>query len=218
MHVALLVLCLAAAAGASGILIHKPTTTAALDPCPSCGRNLIVNPGAENGRGANSDTKVTVPGWNQTGSFTAVLYTWPAGDLSPASPGPPDRGQNYFYGGPDAAKSTGTQLIKVPARGISSGKVHYTLSGWLGGYDGQGDNAALTITFENAIGQALGSGHLGPVTEAQRGGVSELLFRSNSGLVPAGTREVQITLVMTREEGSDNGGLADNLSLQFKLN
>jgi len=185
--------------------------------CPACGHNLILNPGAEKGRGADSDTKVKVPDWKQTGSFTAVLYTWSGGDLSPTSPGPKDRGKNYFYGGPDAAKSTGTQLIKVASGGISTGKVRYKLSGWLGGYDSQGDDAVLTVTFENAKGQTVGTAHIGPVTEAQRKGVSELLLRTTSGAVPASTREVQIKLVMTRYEGSDNDGLADNLSLAFSV-
>jgi len=197
-----------AAASASG---------AAGNPCPSCGHNLIVNAGAEKGIGANSDTKVKVPGWKQTGSFTATLYTWSGGDVSPTSPGPKHRGKNYFYGGPAAARSTGTQVIKVAAGGISGGKVHYTLSGWLGGFDGQGDHAVLTITFENGKGKAIRSAHIGPVTEAQRKGTSEMLLRSHSGVVPAATRSIKVKLVMTRTDGSDNDGLADNLSLVLKL-
>jgi hypothetical protein len=204
------------AAAASGLAAAN-ASQAASNPCPACGHNLIANPGAEKGKGADSDTKVKVPNWKQAGSFTAVLYTWPGGDISPTSPGPKHRGKNYFYGGPDAAKSTGTQLIKVAAKGISGGKARYTLSGWLGGYDGQDDYAVLTATFENARGHKLGTAKIGPVTEAQRKGVSELLLRSRSGAVPAGTRLVQIKLVMIREQGSDDDGLADNLSLDFKL-
>jgi hypothetical protein len=55
-----------------------------------------------------------------------------------------------------------------------------------------------------------------PVTEAQRKDVSEFLFRTKSGTVPAGTRLVVLKLVMIREAGSDNDGLADDLSLTFK--
>jgi hypothetical protein len=214
-------LLLVAAATMAGIAVSGPAAAGATQigssPCPACGHNLIANPGAEKGKGANSDTKVKVPGWHQKGSFTAVLYTWSAGDLTPTSPGPKDRGKNYFYGGPDAAKSTGTQTVKVAAAGIKSGKARYTLSGWLGGYDSQGDYAVLTVTFENAGGKALGTAKIGPVTEAQRKGVSELLSRTRSGAVPAGTRLVQVKLVMIREDGSDNDGLADDLSLKFKL-
>jgi len=74
----------------------------------------------------------------------------------------------------------------------------------------------LDVTFENAKGKAIGKTvGIGPVTEAQRGGVSELLFRSRTGVVPAGTRELKVELIMTREAGSDDDGLADSLSLVF---
>jgi hypothetical protein len=33
--------------------------------------------------------------------------------------------------------------------------------------------------------------------------------------VPAGTRELKLELIMTREAGSDDDGLADSLSLVF---
>jgi|HubBroStandDraft_1064217.scaffolds.fasta_scaffold24721_4 hypothetical protein len=217
----LLLITTAAAAAAAIVPLAaanaSPATTAAASSCPACGHNLIANPGAEKGRGADSDIRVNVPDWKQTGSFTAVLYTWSGGDLSPTSPGPRDRGKNYFYGGPEAAKSTGTQKLTIAAGGVRGGKVDYTLSGWLGGYDSQGDNAVLTVTFENSHGGVIGSAKIGPVTPAQRKDVSELLFRAATGKVPAGTRSLKIELVMTREAGSDNDGIADNLSLVFKL-
>lgn len=191
---------------------------AAAEACPSCGHNLILNPGAEAGKGTSSDSKVNVPDWKpQKGGFTAAAYSWSGGDVNSKSHGPKHRGKNYFYGGPDAAKSSGSQVIAIPAGGVSGGKVKYTLSGWLGGYDSQGDYADLVATFENSAGKALASVEIGPVTEAQRKGVSEFLFRTKSGSVPAATRQVALKLSMVREAGSDNDGLADNLSLTFKL-
>jgi hypothetical protein len=191
---------------------------AAAPACPSCGHNLILNPGADAGKGTSNDSVVKVPHWKGTHGFTAATYAWGksgGGDLSPTSPGPKNRGANYFYGGPDSAVSTGTQEISVAAGGIKTGKVHYTLAGWLGGFSGQGDYAVLDLTFENSKGKAIASYGIGPVTEAQRGGVSELLFRHRTGVVPSGTRELKVELIMTREEGSDDDGLADSLSLVF---
>ena len=185
--------------------------------CPSCGHNLILNPGAEAGRGADSDSIVKVPDWKQTGGFTAAQYAWGGGDVSATSPGPKNRGKNYFYGGPDAARSTGTQMIAIKPAGVSSGKVLYAVSAWLGGYDSQGDDAALYVTFENSSGAALGSVSLGPVTEAQRDSNSEMLYRHKTGGVPAATTEVKVELVIVRYSGSDNDGLADNLSLSFSM-
>ncbi len=158
-----------------------------------------------------------MPGWKPKGNFTAASYSWSGGDVSATSHGPKHRGKNYFYGGPDAAKSTGTQLIKVGAKGISGGKVHYTLSGWLGGFSSQRDRTVVTVTFENGKGAALATAHIGPVTAKQRKDTSEFLLRSATGTVPAGTRNLQVKIVMTRTDGSDNDGLADNLSLTFKL-
>jgi hypothetical protein len=183
-------------------------------PCHACGRNLIANPGAEAGKGTATDSVVKVPDWKQTGAFTAAQYAWDA-DLSTTTPGPTNRGKNYFYGGPSAMLSTGTQLIKVGTGGISSGRVSYVLSAWLGGYSNQPDNAQLIVTFESASGTALKTTKIGPVTVGERHDVSGLFFRQHTGKVPAGTEKIKVELEMMLREGGDNDGLADNLSLVF---
>jgi hypothetical protein len=116
---------------------------------------------------------VNVPDWNRAqGSFTAASYAWSGGDLSATSPGPPDRGKNYFFGGPNAAVSVGTQSLSLAggATPINGGQVTSTLSGWPGGHADQGDDAALTVTFRGANDQALKALTIGPVTPAQRKG------------------------------------------------
>jgi hypothetical protein len=193
----------------------------------ACGTNLITNPGAEAGPATRSDSIVPVPGWKTTGAFTAVQYAWAGADLSATTPGPPDRGKNFFFGGPQSDTSTGTQVIALPSS-FSVSRATYVLSGWLGGFDGQDDNATLFVTWEGAQGNPLGAAHksvtgfptglfsstqIGPVTEAQRGGTTELLYRQVSGPVPAGTSMVKVLLVMQGPDGADNDGLADNLSL-----
>jgi hypothetical protein len=183
-------------------------------PCHACGRNLIANPGAEAGKGTATDSVVKVPDWKQTGAFTAAQYAWDA-DLSTTTPGPTNRGKNYFYGGPSAMLSTGTQVIKVGTGGISSGRVSYVLSAWLGGYSDQPDNAELIVTFESASGTALKTTKIGPVTVGERHDVSGLFFRQHTGKVPAGTEKIKVELEMMLREGGDNDGLADNLSLVF---
>ena len=182
--------------------------------CHACGRNLIANPGADAGKGADADVIVKVPDWKQTGAFTAAQYAWGV-DLSATTPGPTKRGKNYFYGGPSALLSTGTQMIKVGTGGISTGRVSYVLSAWLGGYSDQPDNARLIVTFESSAGTALKTATLGPVTVGQRHDVSGLFLRQGTGKVPAETQEIKVELVMTLLEGGDNDGLADNLSLVF---
>jgi hypothetical protein len=202
----------AAATAVAGGAAGSPPRAAT---CPSCGHNLISNPGAEAAAGAGADVVVKVPGWAPTNGFTAAQYVWSGGDISPTSRGPAARGKNYFYGGPDAAMSTGTQVTKIAGGEVSTGKVSYKLSGWLGGYSSQEDDAWLTATFEKKSGAAISSVTIGPVTEAQRKDVSELLFRQKAGKVPAATAKVSLVLTMRRYQGSDDDGLADNLSLVF---
>ena len=199
-----------------GLLTSPALAATTATACAICGHNLINNPGAEAGPGTQDDTAVDVPGWTRTeGSFTAASYAWGGGDLSAKTPGPPDRGDNYFYGGPDAAVSAGTQTIPLEAgtTAIDRGALTATLDGWLGGYAGQEDDAALSAIFRSATGQKLKTLVIGPVTPAQRNSVSGLVERSVATTVPVGATSVAIILVMTRYSGSDNDGLADNLSL-----
>jgi hypothetical protein len=205
------------AAPAGAITADGTAVTARVlqDSCGSCGRNLIANPGADAGASADGET-VPVPHWAQHGKFTAANYSWSGGDFSSTSPRPRNHGKNYFYGGPANTKSSATQLVTVKGSGVRTGKVTYKLSGWLGGYATQADQATLTASFRNKHGKQLAVATLGPVTVKNRHGVSGLFHRAAKGTVPAKTRQVLLTLVMKRAEGNYNDGLADSLSLKFK--
>jgi hypothetical protein len=177
--------------------------------------NLIVNGNAEAAPGSTDGNPVPTPGWTVTGQATAGEYGAPFGYAGPADPGPDDRGKNLFSGGASDGTSTLTQTVNLSQYGtaIDAGGVSYSLSGWLGGWDGQDDNAVLTATFQGTSGTALGTGTIGPVLSTERGGVSGLLFRSTSGAVPAGTRTVLVVVTFNRTSGTANDGYADSLSL-----
>ena len=96
------------------------------------------------------------------------------------------------------------------------GTATFDLEGNLGGYDTQGDNAVLSIIFRDVSDVALSSTSIGPVTTADRGSRTGLLFRNASGSVPIGTRNVLVNLQMTRLHGSYNDGYADSLSLELQ--
>jgi len=184
---------------------------------PVFGTNLIVNGDAESGAGDTSfpaDIPVSVPGWTQFAGFTAVDYTIGSGYPTPSDPGPAIRGNNFLTGG-QVTPSTGSQSIDVSigAATIDSGVVTYDLSGFLGGFDTQDDNAVLTATFRDGAAASLGSASIGPVTRGDRGDATGLLLRSTSGNVPPNTRTIDILLTFTRLQGLDNDGYADNLSL-----
>jgi hypothetical protein len=178
--------------------------------------NLIVNGDAEAGSGSSSGNDVVpVPGWTTQNNFTVVQYAVGGGYPDVNTPGPAERGANFFSGGPNNASSSATQTINLSsyAASIDTGHQTYTLSGYLGGWSSQNDNATLTINFKSATNLSLGTATIGPVTNQERGNQTALFFRKINGLVPALSRKVDVTLQMTRNEGVYNDGYADNLFL-----
>ena len=168
-------------------------------------QNLIVNGGAEAGAGGDDTTVIPAPGWTTTGTFTVVDYALGEAKLGvgelpgPSSPGPSDRGANFFSGGPDSPTSTASQTIDLhPYQGMIASGATFKLSGWLGGYDGQDDNAVLTATFKDGSGSILSTATIGPVLATDRGGTTSLLYREATGAVPTSAKSVVIQLVMTR--------------------
>lgn len=169
------------------------------------GENLIVNGDAEAG----------TTGWTAfdgTPLFGAVEYSsnW----VLPSQPGPVDRGLNLFVGDSGNAFAAAWQAVDVRslAASINAGAVTYNLSGWLGGWAAQTDNALLYVQFQNASAVDLGTAILGPVTPGDRGNATGLVFRTVDGALPAGTTSVLFSLSMERTGGGDNDGYADNLA------
>jgi hypothetical protein len=189
----------------------------AAGPAPAAfGQNLVFNGDAEYGRGFDSNSEQQyAAGWDNPGpgGITTINYLAGGGFPSPADPGPPDRGDNFFSGGLNAVSSM-TQRIDVAnlAAGIDAGNVDFALSAWLGGYLAQNDNASVIAHFRNGSSAEIGAAQLAAVTAAQRGNATGLLFREQLGDLPALTRFIDIELVATRAFG-ENDGYADNISL-----
>jgi VCBS repeat-containing protein len=180
--------------------------------------NLIVNPGAELGPASPDFATVNTPqGWTHAlGNFTAVNYI--PGGADPANSPAITGGHAYFFGGPasgDGLVSQVHQIIDVSsfAADVDSGVGLANLSGYFGGFGGQDDNMTLTARFLDAGAVELGSTTVGGVSAADRGGLSDLLYRSGQAAVPVGTRAIDVVLTATKAAGSDNDGYADNVSL-----
>ena len=189
--------------------------------------NIIVNPGSETDPGA-ADASTAIPltfwaeqnsgdgvNWLTGGPFTGVQYgapNFPTQAISTAIGG----GANFFAGGPGAAFSRITQLVDVSgiAPEADAGVAAATLSGYLGGFANQDDRIAVSVQFEGAAG-VLGTLAIGPITAADRGSTTNLLLRTATARVPAGTRTVRVFVTATRASGTYNDGYADNLSLTF---
>ncbi|MBS0190616.1 MAG: hypothetical protein U0573_01840 [Phycisphaerales bacterium] len=172
--------------------------------------NLIVNPGAETGAAGPA-----VPGWTTTGTFEVVAYSAGGGFPALTDPGSPNRAQKFFSGGQGGALSSALQTISLDAfsAAIDSSSQGFTLSGWLGGFSSQDDHCDINVTFLSASAGTLGQATIGGVRASQRNWLTGMLFRTTSGVVPAGTRSARVEILMTREAGSYNDGYADDLSL-----
>ncbi|HEV1998259.1 MAG TPA: serine/threonine-protein kinase, partial [Candidatus Dormibacteraeota bacterium] len=163
----------AAGGGISGTAVAAGTGVAALAGAAAVayvvvsnalfGHNLVVNGNAEQGSGATSIAQVVKPDhWTTSGSFTVLKYGSP--DFPTATdPGPPDRGDYFFAGGPDSSQSRATQTIDLSggSGGIDSGGKQYTLSAYLGGFGGQADSATVSVRFEDASGHDLAEALMG---------------------------------------------------------
>jgi hypothetical protein len=180
------------------------------------GSNLIRNGDAEQGDGSDSGYDVVaIPDWTRLGgNLTVVSYGAP-GFPDSQSPGPGDRGANFFAGGPDSALSLAFQIINVVpyALEIDEGWVSFDMSGYFGGWEDDPDDATLTALFLDSNLEILGSAMIGPVSASDRGNVTGLLSRDTQGAVPKGTRRIKVLLTMIRANGAYNDGYGDNLSL-----
>jgi hypothetical protein len=176
------------------------------------GTNLIFNGDAESNSGTNNyTTNRGIAWWFDIGSATLGVYGANANFPSLASPGPTNRGVNFFLGGTTNGSISQRIDISDIAPDVDAAEVDYTLSGWFGGAGAQEDWAALTARFLDASGTVVGSKTMGPVTAAERGSITGLLPRRTDGALPGSTRFVEFTLTNRVVTGL-NDATADNLS------
>lgn len=161
--------------------------------------NLVVNGDAEAG----------VSGWTAYGGysmFQSVHYgsNW----VLPTEPGPLDRGARMFTG--LCQYAVGYQTLDFGA--ATTNTIAYSLSGWLGGWNSQDDNALFYVQFLDDLDNEVGNAAIGPVTAQDRGNQTGLQYREADGFLPAGTRKLSFWLSMERLASNDNDGYADDLS------
>jgi hypothetical protein len=180
-------------------------------------RNLITNGDAEAGPGATDSSGTnTPPGWQTTGSFTAVQYGSPD-FLTTAQASSWSGGLNFFTGGtPSFGDDTlAVQQIDLTefASQINGGKLNVTLSGLLGGFASQPDAVTVVAAATDAAGSTGTALSIGPVTPADRDNQTTLLPKTACVALPAGVTQAVVSVDIHRSEGSYNDGYLDNLSL-----
>jgi uncharacterized protein (TIGR03437 family) len=183
-------------------------------------RNLVQNPGAEDGPAAQSftDPQVSgIPGWTTTGGFSVAAYG--GGDfLNTGDYLPVGHGAKFFYGGPGNQRSTAVQTIDLSgaASDIDAGRVKFYLSGSLGFIAGSYDTISqinLKAEFQDASGKALLTSTAAGPTEADISIAGGLLFRTAQGFLPANVRKAKVTIDLYTGSSGRNGYAADNISL-----
>ena len=185
---------------------------------PPLAANLLTNGGFE-GSGALQlfgSTPVPTPGWQTTGNMTFANYGLPTNTYSP------DRldaariggGENYLYPG-FGADATASQTVDISgaATSIDAGLAAATLSAYLGGGNIFNDRMSAAAVFLDASGAVLDSFRIGPVTNVQRNNLTGLLRRSATHPVPAGTRQINVTLTARDDDANYSGASADNVKL-----
>ncbi len=186
------------------------------------GSNLIKNGDAESGLGSPTGYTFppSIPDWTTSGNFNVVQYDAPSGFPTSSGPGPASRGNNFFAGGPNNGFSSASQTIDISsiATQVDTGTITFSLTGYLGGYFTQNDNAVLKVDFLDGSASSLGVAQIGPVLANDRSNTTGLFFASTVGSLPIGTRTIDVTLEMTRTAGSYNDGYADNLSFVLRSN
>jgi hypothetical protein len=179
------------------------------------GVELVQNGGAEAGPFSPDGNQpvAAIPGWSVNG-VNVVRYG--TGNFpSQASPGPQNRGLQFFTGGNNNPFANASQVISLAsgAAGIDTGQVTYTLSAWLGGFGSENDLAQVAVVFNDAAGQSLATATIVGPFAVERGNITGLQERTGAGLVPVGTRSATVIVSMVRTTGTYNHGYADNISL-----
>jgi hypothetical protein len=193
------------------VLIRQAVASTPVTP------NLLVNGDAETQRCTDDWTAQTsVPGWRVTRGAVSVLC-YSAFSHTREMPVLPTNGSAgtalFTTPGADSAMEQ-TIDVSAAAAAIDHSTVGFALSGWLGGWDASPERATLTASFVDVNGNATGY----PVTIANvdaslRNNVTALLRREVDGLVPAGTRQITVTVQFLSGIESYSNAFADNLSL-----
>jgi hypothetical protein len=179
------------------------------------GANLLFNGEGEWNSGTNNySTNRGVAWWFDISSTTLGEYGSNPAFPAAASPGPTNRGVNFFLGGTTNGWISQRIDISDIAGEINDPGVDYELSGWFGGADAQGDLSALTARFLDAGNATLGLAVIGNVTPTDRANVTGLLARSTNGSLPSETRFVEFVLT-NRVASGMNDASADNLSFRL---
>jgi len=175
------------------------------------GFNITVNSGAEAGRGGTGAV-VPIPLWKSTSTMTAVRYGapgFPSRAVARASHGE----ANFFYCGASTARSQARQRVAIHGRDrlIDGGGLSLDLTVRIGSATNDGDAGRMIVRYLGGAGDVIGE--LGTAAIEATGG--SMPRTKASGVVPAGTRALQVVLEGTGTAGTSCDVYFDNVSVKL---
>jgi hypothetical protein len=176
------------------------------------GVNLVQNPSFEGVTGTAANL------W----AGNVSTYAYALGYTGPQIPG---SGERYWFGGGGTPSASQGFSVAAAAPQIDAGQVSYSLQAFFSTYLNQTDYGTVQAIFLDAGNASLGSsGVIGSEAlvlglPAGAGGVRDWASDTTSGMVPAGTRTIQVSLLGTKQPGVGAvcDGYIDLLDLQLQV-
>lgn len=143
----------------------------------------------------------------------------------PMEDGPPDRGTgfntSYLMGGDTPFSELAQKDLPIPFNSldIDFSRVEVRLRSWLGGRGTQLDNAIVTVVLRDRLHNLLLAPNvsIGPVTVADRGSVTKMMYRETRFVLPPGSRYVDILVTMNLLTGGLNNAVVDDTKLEMRI-
>jgi len=198
---------------ALGLALLAPALASATpSPAVPFKKNLVVNPGAEDGEGSNNGSVVTIPGWKVIGNFTAVKYGISGFPMIKESTRI-DGGDHFFAGGPEDHQSRAIQRIDIADHTdlIDRSKLKMVLrvqqAGWLSGQD----TGQVVVAFLDKDGKILGEVRGRKVAGTDGKFVQIIRHR----FIPPKTRSLRVLLHAVRGTGTYLDAYFDNIDVRI---
>lgn len=177
--------------------------------------NLLVDGDAE-----DSDRQSA---WKSSDSLQTLLYGEFGGGPAADSPGPPQRGQRYFYARLSSSHPLARFTQQIDLKKPLAHSQAFHMGGWFGGVNTSFSSSRLGVEFVDGKGVVLGRAVTDEVTVAERADDLVLIERKQAGEAPAGTRSIRVNLEMYLFEGHagdniDTLAYADQLYFQLGTN
>lgn len=206
------------------VALSVPFAFAQQSANPDAGSPLLNHNLLHNGDAEQETNTFWAPGWQPDGTLQEAAYGQTAGEWERGIQGAPHGGCCYFrlewHGnvGSEKAASQDVDLSGL-ATEIDAGKIWATLSGYLGGIVQGSTTTALTVTWLDKNGKDLGNFEISAAPWDLRKpfvGVASLVPRSQTELIPDGTRRATVQLSgKATSQAYGYTALADNLSLML---